>query len=137
MSFGFIAASATIALLPIGPDVFSKLSCNYGSASKSRLQSVVRKKLVNKKPTGVPYGNHRFPSSFTRLEPFGQFDPRVSRTGPSISSIVALSPFFLLGGNQTASEEFGQFAVLRCFHSNSVDANLYFSRNLSWGNLSY
>jgi hypothetical protein len=32
---------------------------------------------------------------------------------------VGLSPYFLLGGKQTASEEFGQLAFLRCVRSNS------------------
>lgn len=31
----------------------------------------------------------------------GRSDPRVSQTGPSISSVVGLTPFFLSGGKYT------------------------------------
>jgi hypothetical protein len=37
----------------------------------------------------------------------------VSPTGPYISSMVGLYPIFLLGSNQTASEEFGLLAFFK------------------------
>jgi hypothetical protein len=40
-------------------------------------------------------------------------DPWVSRTGPSVSSMIGLCLFFVLGGNQRASKEFGHLASLR------------------------
>jgi hypothetical protein len=45
-------------------------------------------------------------------------DPRFIRTGPSISSMVGLSLFFLLGGDLSASDEFGQLAFLRYIYNN-------------------
>jgi hypothetical protein len=52
-------------------------------------------------------------------------DSEVSRTRPSIPSMIALCLFFvLLGGNQTPSEEFGQLSSLRCVHNSCVD--IYF-----------
>jgi hypothetical protein len=40
--------------------------------------------------------------------------------------MVSLSPFFLLGGNQTAPEEFSQLAFSRCVHSNFADIHFIF-----------
>jgi hypothetical protein len=53
-------------------------------------------------------------------------DPRVNQTGSSIPSTDNLPPFFILGGNQTACEEFSQLAFLGPVHNNFID--IHFSR---------
>jgi hypothetical protein len=53
-------------------------------------------------------------------------DPRVNQTGPSIPSTVNLSPFFILGRNQTACKEFSQLAFLGHVHNSFVDIHLFF-----------
>jgi hypothetical protein len=43
----------------------------------------------------------------------------------SISSMVGLSPIFLLGDNQRASEEFCRSAFLKCDHNSFVDIQFF------------
>jgi hypothetical protein len=64
---------------------------------------------------------HRPSSTFTRS------DPRVSLSGPSISSLAGLSPLFLLGDNEIASEESDQLAFLRYVHDSPVHVHLFLS----------
>jgi hypothetical protein len=50
--------------------------------------------------------------------------PRLAELVPPSPQWSASPPFFLFGGNKTASEEFGQLIFLRCVRSNFVDNHL-------------
>jgi hypothetical protein len=54
-------------------------------------------------------------TAYNKLALFTHSNHRINQTGPSIPSMVNLSLFFVLGGNQTACEEFSQLAFLDVF----------------------
>jgi hypothetical protein len=66
------------------------------------------------------------------LGPLVCSDPRVSQIDPSNSLMVGLSPFFLLGGNQIASKEFSQLALLRYVNNTHSYVAILFFFHVHW-----
>lgn len=94
--------------------------CSQPSSSSSPL-------LLLSSPS--PSYHHHHHCRLQGLGLLARSDPWVSRTAPFISSMIGLTLFFLSGGNQSASEEFGQLASISCIPNGFID--IYFKHRLN------